>query len=88
MVEKFFKDINHGSKHKDDDSSTGPIKSNTGSKDQSKGFYGQKKTRIPQILSIYEASDRRSSMEYTIATIGKCHVEEELINHSINSLYS
>ena len=35
-----------------------------------------------------EASDRRSSMEYTFATEGECCVEEELIDQSINSLYS
>ena len=50
MVDKFYKDINHGSHHKDDDSSNGPNKSNTGSKDQSKGFYGQeiKKPGFPR----------------------------------------
>ena len=37
MVDKFY----NGSHHMFDDSSNGPNKSNTGSKYQSKGFYGQ-----------------------------------------------
>ena len=32
MVDKFYEDVNHGSQHQDEDSSTGPIRSNTGSK--------------------------------------------------------
>jgi len=40
------------------------------------------------LISMHEAMNRRSSMKYTFAAVGKCCVEEELINHLIISLYT
>ncbi len=53
---------------------------------------GEERTRISPIgipkPSIDIASNRRSFMEYTFPTVGKCNVDEELIDHFITSLYN
>ena len=49
-----------------------------------KQFYRPSYT--PELVSMLEAMNRRSSIKYTFATMGECCVEEELIYHLIISL--
>ena len=46
LVDKFYKEVNHGSQHQDDESSTGPIRSYTGSRDSKNTIQVQSEARI------------------------------------------